>query len=87
MKALAKKMGIYGTPHFLVGDKSIPGAPEDLHEPAREPRGRLPQVGLRLLLKPLLGCAEFTKLFEAVEGVAASSTAAVLGTLSHTRES
>lgn len=27
---LAKKMGINGTPHFLVGDKSIPGAPEDL---------------------------------------------------------
>ena len=31
MKDLAKKMGINGTPHFLVGDKSIPGAPEDLH--------------------------------------------------------
>ena len=31
MKTLAKKMGINGTPHFLVGDKSIPGAPEDLH--------------------------------------------------------
>ncbi len=31
-KALAKKMGISGTPHFLVGDKSIPGAPEDLHD-------------------------------------------------------
>jgi protein-disulfide isomerase len=31
MKALAKSMGISGTPHFLVGDKSIPGAPEDLH--------------------------------------------------------
>lgn len=30
-KDLAKKMGINGTPHFLVGDKSIPGAPEDLH--------------------------------------------------------
>lgn len=31
VKELAKKMGINGTPHFLVGDKSIPGAPEDLH--------------------------------------------------------
>ena len=31
-KALAKKMGINGTPHFLVGDKAIPGAPEDLHD-------------------------------------------------------
>ena len=32
MKALAKKIGINGTPHFLVGDKSIPGAPDDLHD-------------------------------------------------------
>lgn len=32
MKALARKMGINGTPHFLVGDKAIPGAPEDLHD-------------------------------------------------------
>ena len=30
--ALAKKLGINGTPHFLVGNKSIPGAPDDLHE-------------------------------------------------------
>lgn len=32
VKEIAKKMGINGTPHFLVGDKSIPGAPEDLHD-------------------------------------------------------
>ncbi len=30
--ALANKMGIQGTPHFLVGDKVIPGAPENLLE-------------------------------------------------------
>jgi protein-disulfide isomerase len=30
--ALAKKIGVNGTPHFLVGDKSIPGAPDDLHD-------------------------------------------------------
>jgi protein-disulfide isomerase len=30
VKELATKMGINGTPHFLVGDKSIPGAPGDL---------------------------------------------------------
>jgi protein-disulfide isomerase len=30
--ALAKKLGVNGTPHFLVGDKSIPGAPDDLHD-------------------------------------------------------
>lgn len=32
MQALAREMGINGTPHFLVGSKSIPGAPEDLHD-------------------------------------------------------
>jgi protein-disulfide isomerase len=31
-EALAKKMGVNGTPHFLVGDRAIPGAPEDLFE-------------------------------------------------------
>jgi protein-disulfide isomerase len=29
---LAKKMGVNGTPHFLVGDRAIPGAPEDLYQ-------------------------------------------------------
>lgn len=29
---LAKQLGINGTPHFLVGAKSIPGAPDDLHD-------------------------------------------------------
>jgi len=32
MMKLAKTMGVNGTPHFLVGDKSIPGAPDDLHD-------------------------------------------------------
>ena len=31
-RALATKMGINGTPHFLVGDKAIAGAPENLTE-------------------------------------------------------
>jgi protein-disulfide isomerase len=31
-EALAKKMGVNGTPHFLVGDRAIPGAPEDLYK-------------------------------------------------------
>ncbi len=30
VEALARKMGINGTPHFLVGDTAIGGAPEDL---------------------------------------------------------
>ncbi|MGH1418497.1 MAG: DsbA family protein [Hyphomicrobiaceae bacterium] len=32
VRQLANKMGVNGTPHFLVGDKSIPGAPDDLLE-------------------------------------------------------
>ena len=31
-RALATKLGIQGTPHFLVGDRVIPGAPENLLE-------------------------------------------------------
>jgi protein-disulfide isomerase len=31
-RALAVKLGIQGTPHFLVGDRIIPGAPENLYE-------------------------------------------------------
>lgn len=32
VRELAQKMGIGGTPHFLVGDRSIGGAPEDLYQ-------------------------------------------------------
>jgi protein-disulfide isomerase len=32
VKALAKKMGINGTPHFLVGDRAIGGAPDNLYD-------------------------------------------------------
>jgi protein-disulfide isomerase len=31
-RALATKLGIQGTPHFMVGDRIIPGAPENLLE-------------------------------------------------------
>src|SRR3990172_4265793 len=31
-RVLAMKLGIQGTPHFLVGDRVIPGAPENLLE-------------------------------------------------------
>jgi protein-disulfide isomerase len=30
VRELAQKMGIQGTPHFLVGDRAIPGAPTNL---------------------------------------------------------
>ncbi|KUO58385.1 MAG: disulfide bond formation protein DsbA [Alphaproteobacteria bacterium BRH_c36] len=32
VRELAQKMGINGTPHFLVGDRTIAGAPENLYE-------------------------------------------------------
>jgi protein-disulfide isomerase len=35
-EGLAKKMGVNGTPHFLVGDRAIPGAPEDLYKQLTE---------------------------------------------------
>ncbi len=31
-RALAEKLGIQGTPHFYVGEKVIPGAPENLYD-------------------------------------------------------
>jgi protein-disulfide isomerase len=31
-RKLATKMGIQGTPHFIIGDRVIPGAPENLTE-------------------------------------------------------
>lgn len=31
-EGLARQIGINGTPFFIVGDKTIPGAPDDLHD-------------------------------------------------------
>ena len=36
VRDLAQRLGINGTPHFLVGDRSIPGAPENLFEQLSE---------------------------------------------------
>ena len=47
VKDLAAKMGINGTPHFLVGDKSIAGAPQDL----------LPQLSSQIGELRKSGCA------------------------------
>ena len=30
--ALAKKLGVTGTPHFLIGDRAVAGAPDDLYD-------------------------------------------------------
>ena len=52
-RALAAKLGIQGTPHFLVGDRIIPGAPENLFEQMQKTRRRCPQGGLQGLLAAL----------------------------------
>ncbi|HWK38374.1 MAG TPA: DsbA family protein [Hyphomicrobium sp.] len=44
-EALAKKMGVNGTPHFLVGNRAIPGAPEDLYEQLSKHVGELRKEG------------------------------------------
>jgi protein-disulfide isomerase len=44
-EALANKMGINGTPHFLVGDRSIPGAPQDLYDQLSTHVGELRKSG------------------------------------------
>jgi protein-disulfide isomerase len=31
-KEVAAKLGIQGTPFYLIGDRMIPGAPDDLHD-------------------------------------------------------
>jgi 2-hydroxychromene-2-carboxylate isomerase len=44
-RALAQKMGIQGTPHFLVGDRVIPGAPEGLADLLVEAAADLRKAG------------------------------------------
>ena len=44
-KKLAQAMGIQGTPHFLVGDKIIAGAPENLSEMLASQIGDLRKAG------------------------------------------
>jgi len=44
-EALAKKMGVNGTPHFLVGNRAIPGAPEVLYEQLAKHVGELRKEG------------------------------------------
>jgi len=45
VEALAKKMGVNGTPHFLIGDRAIPGAPEDLFQQLTKHVGELRKQG------------------------------------------
>ncbi len=44
-RELAEKLGLQGTPLFLVGDKVIPGAPEDLHDRLKEKVAEIREKG------------------------------------------
>ena len=45
---VAARMGINGTPHFLVGDRSIPGAPENLLEQIKKNVAELRKDGCKV---------------------------------------
>jgi protein-disulfide isomerase len=45
VRELAQKMGIQGTPHFLVGDRAIPGAPGNLLEQIQSNVAELRKTG------------------------------------------
>jgi protein-disulfide isomerase len=47
-RALATKMGIQGTPHFIVGDRIIPGAPENLLELLNKHAGEVRKEGCKV---------------------------------------
>ncbi|MCB1519649.1 MAG: DsbA family protein [Hyphomicrobiaceae bacterium] len=45
VRELAQTLGINGTPHFLVGDRSIPGAPQDLFEQLKKDVAEVRKAG------------------------------------------
>jgi protein-disulfide isomerase len=47
-RALAMKLGIQGTPHFLVGDRVIPGAPENLLEQMKKHVAEIRKEGCKV---------------------------------------
>jgi len=47
-RQLANKMGIQGTPHFIVGDRIIPGAPENLLELLSKHAGEVRKEGCKV---------------------------------------
>jgi protein-disulfide isomerase len=47
-RTLAGKLGIQGTPHFLVGDRVIPGAPENLLEQMKKTVAEVRKEGCKV---------------------------------------
>ncbi len=48
VRQLADKMGIQGTPHFIIGEKVIPGAPEDLFDEMASLVGEVRKNGCKI---------------------------------------
>ncbi len=47
VKDLAQKLAINGTPHFLVGDRAVQGAPEDLFDVLEAHVGDMRKAGCK----------------------------------------
>ena len=65
-KDLAQKLNLQGTPLYLIGDRVIPGAPDDLYDQLKDEGRRSPGEGLRkhlLTAAPIGGNRAVSRLF------------------------
>ena len=46
-KDLAQKLGLQGTPLYLIGDRVIPGAPDDLYDQLTKNVGEIREKGCK----------------------------------------
>ncbi len=44
---LAQKLGLQGTPFYLIGDRNIPGAPDDLYDQLAEKVAEVREKGCK----------------------------------------
>ncbi|MBM3544445.1 MAG: DsbA family protein [Alphaproteobacteria bacterium] len=47
-RELAQKLGLQGTPYYLIGDQTIPGAPEDLYDRLSEKVAEVREKGCKI---------------------------------------
>jgi protein-disulfide isomerase len=47
-RELGQKLGLQGTPFYLIGDQAIPGAPEDLYDRLTEKVGEVREEGCKI---------------------------------------
>jgi protein-disulfide isomerase len=46
-KELAQKLGLQGTPLYLIGDRIVPGAPDDLYDQLTAKVGEVREKGCK----------------------------------------